>query len=103
MFVSTEIEIAASPEECHKVVRIKTHFIAPAADMKIKQFLDWENWDKIGSEPIRSISRIPPEKSGPVEKAEKLNVNFSGMNVSFVVQVRLCSYQLHILIEREVM
>jgi hypothetical protein len=36
MFVSTEIEIAASPEECRKVVRSKTQFIAPAADVKIE-------------------------------------------------------------------
>jgi hypothetical protein len=34
MFFSTESEIAASPEECRKVVRGKTQVIDPAADHK---------------------------------------------------------------------
>ncbi|KFY61163.1 hypothetical protein V497_03109 [Pseudogymnoascus sp. VKM F-4516 (FW-969)] len=65
MFVSAEIEIAASPEECRRV------------------FLDWESWGKIKEPVIRSISRIPHDKSGPVERGEKLKVNMSGMEVKF--------------------
>jgi hypothetical protein len=42
---------------------------------------------------IRSVSRIPADRSGPVEKGERLKVNFMGMNTEMVVQVRSQTYQ----------
>ncbi|KAH8676785.1 hypothetical protein BGZ60DRAFT_526211 [Tricladium varicosporioides] len=58
MKVYSEIEIEATPEECREV------------------FLDFRNFHEIKSDLVRSITRKPANKEGPVEKGELLACDF---------------------------
>ncbi|KAN0122338.1 hypothetical protein V8E51_000664 [Hyaloscypha variabilis] len=58
--IKTQIEIAASPEEVRNI------------------FFDFEHWGDIKSDLMRSVTRLP-QSSGPIEKGERLSVNFKGI------------------------
>ena len=77
--VHTQIEIAASPEECRKVVsgQLYGHMI-DECQLAALQLMDFENWSKIGNGMIRSVSRLPTSNGGPVKPGEVLSVDFSG-------------------------
>ncbi|CZR50743.1 uncharacterized protein PAC_00617 [Phialocephala subalpina] len=67
MTANTQIEIEASPEEVKNV------------------FFDFPNWREIKNDMIKTVARLPGHAEGPIQKGEKLAVNFRGVNSQVTV------------------
>ncbi|KAG4442302.1 hypothetical protein IFR05_002226 [Cadophora sp. M221] len=67
MPIAAQVEIDASPEEVRNV------------------FFNFERWPEMKSDMIRSITRLPSHRDGPVQVNEKLVVNFGGITSNVTV------------------
>ena len=74
-------ERSTEHRESGRYFSIKTH------DLYHTQFFDFEHWVDIKSDLMRSITRLP-QSSGPIEKGERLSVNFKGITSLVTVLVR---------------
>jgi hypothetical protein len=87
--IKTQIEIAASPEEVRKIVSPLATFSHTRHTLTYtaSQFFDFNYWPEIKSDLMRSVTRLPTS-SGPIQKGERLAVNFKGITSQVVVLVR---------------
>ena len=84
--IKTQIEIAASPKEVRNIVSPYTILVSKPMTYTT-QFFDFEHWGDMKSDLMRSVTRLP-QSSGPIEKGERLSVNFKG--ITSLVTVLVC-------------